>query len=343
MLVLAGMPQNTQKLPKSRAVEIVAFPGVQLLDVAGPLQVFASANEWAAKGNRPKPYGIRVVATGSPLTTTAGLGLMAQPLPGDKTPVDTLIAAGGSGVHGAAHDRRLVRWLARRARQARRVASICSGAFLLGAAGLLDGRRAVTHWMECADLARRFPAARIETDPIFVQDGGLWTSAGVTAGIDLSLALVEEDVGHAIAIAVARDLVVFLKRPGGQAQFSTTLSLQYRDGNFDALHSWMAGHLAQNLAVSVLAARVAMSERSFMRHYRASTGQTPARAVEAMRVEAARQLLVSTRAPIKRIAERCGFGSEETLRRSFWRQIATTPHEYRARFAAMPRRKTQAA
>jgi transcriptional regulator GlxA family with amidase domain len=199
---------------------------------------------------------------------------------------------------------------------------------------LLDGRRAATHWSHCAEFARRFPAVRVEGDPIFVRDGPVWTSAGVTAGIDLALALVEEDLGRTLALAVARQLVVFLKRPGGQAQFSAALSLQRSEDQYGALHGWIAGHLAGDLSLPALARQAGMSERSFSRHYVEATGLTPARAVERLRVEAARRLLSDTRQPVKRIAARCGFGSEETMRRSFVRVLAATPQDYRARFSA---------
>jgi transcriptional regulator GlxA family with amidase domain len=224
-------------------------------------------------------------------------------------------------------------WVRVRATRARRVASVCTGAFLLAAAGLLNGRRAATHWMHCAELARRYPAIRVEPDPIFVRDGAIWTSAGVTAAIDLALALVEEDVGRPVALAVARHLVMFLKRPGGQAQFSAALSLQGAEDRFGTLHNWMAGRLSDDLSLPALARKAGMSERSFSRHYAEATGTTPARAVERLRVEAARRLLSDTRLPVKRIAARCGFGSEETLRRSFVRLLASTPQDYRARFS----------
>ena len=228
----------------------------------------------------------------------------------------------------------LVDWLRGRAGQARRVASVCTGAFLLAASGVLDGRRAVTHWSFCADLARRFPAIRVEGDPIFVRDGPVWSSAGVTAGIDLALALVEQDLGRTVALALARYLVVFLKRPGGQAQFSATLSLQAAEDRFGALHDWISEHLADDLSLPALASRAGMSERSFSRHYVAATGLTPTRAVERLRVEAARRLLSESRLPVKRISRQCGFGSEETMRRSFLRLLAATPQDYRARFGS---------
>jgi transcriptional regulator GlxA family with amidase domain len=181
--------------------------------------------------------------------------------------------------------------------------------------------------------ARRFPDVRVESDPIFVRDGSVWTSAGVTAGIDLALALVEEDLGRTVALAVARYLVVFLKRPGGQAQFSETLSLQAAEDRFGTLHDWISKHLADDLSLPVLARQAGMSERSFSRHYANATGLTPARAIERLRVEGARRLLSETRLPVKRISQRCGFGSEETMRRSFLRLLAATPQDYRARFS----------
>jgi transcriptional regulator GlxA family with amidase domain len=188
----------------------------------------------------------------------------------------------------------------------------------------------VTHWSLCDELARKFPAIRVEPDPIFVCDGPIWTSAGVTAGIDLALALVEKDLGRTVALAVARYLVVFLKRPGGQAQFSTALSLQAAEDKFGALHDWINTHLADDISLAVLARRAGMSQRSFSRHYAEATGLTPGRAVERLRLEAARQLLLESRLPIKRISRRCGFGSEETMRRSFLRLLGATPQDYRA-------------
>lgn len=309
---------------------MLAFPAVQLLDVTGPLQVFASTNDLV--GGRP-PYAVRIVARHGIVSASAGLALTAAPLAAhDAAPVDTLIVAGGQGVDAAAADPVLVDWVRARAGRARRVASVCTGAFLLAATGVLDGRRAVTHWSFCAELARRYPAVRVEPDPIFVRDGAVWTSAGVTAGIDLALALVEQDLGRDVAMAVARYLVVFLKRPGGQAQFSATLSLQAGEERFGELHRWMTANLTADLSLPALAIRAGMSERGFSRHYTATTGTTPARAVELLKVEAARQLLSDSALPVKRVAQRCGFGSEETMRRSFLRLLAATPQDYRARF-----------
>jgi len=331
------MPNKPRFPPTaSRTIEILTFPSVQLLDVTGPLQVFATANEIAASdANGATPYLLSVVAPGgASVTTSSGLALLAQPLPPMESVPDTLLIAGGPGVGQAASDAALVEWLRDRAGRVRRVGSVCTGAFLLAEAGVLDRRRAVTHWSVCADLARRFPAVRVEADSIFVCDDSVWTSAGVTAGIDLALALVQEDLGRSIALAVARYLVVFLKRPGGQAQFSTALSLQMAEDRFGMLHDWMAEHLTEDLSLPALARQAAMSERSFSRHYTESTGLTPARAVEHLRVEAARRMLSDSQLPIKRIAQRCGFGSEETMRRSFLRLLSVAPQDYRARFSS---------
>ncbi|MHB0770121.1 GlxA family transcriptional regulator [Bradyrhizobium sp. 5.13L] len=316
-------------------MEVLAYPAVQLLDVTGPLQVFATANEQVVQAGGTAPYVLRVVAKDrSCVAASSGLEVVTDALPHSAAALDTLVVAGGPGVDLAATDPALLAWLRRRVRKARRVASVCTGAFLLGASGALDGRRAVTHWSYCAELARRFPAVRVESDPIFVRDGAMWTSAGVTAGIDLALALVEEDLGRTTALAVARYLVVFLKRPGGQAQFSETLSLQSAEDEFGALHDWIIKHLSGHLSLSRLANQAGMSERSFSRHYARATGQTPLRAIERLRVEAARRMLSETRLPVKRISQRCGFGSEETMRRSFLRVLSTAPQDYRRRFGA---------
>ncbi len=319
-----------------RRIAFLAFPDVQLLDVAGPLQVFSTACDLASRRAPPDdtvPYDAVVIAAGAGrLMASSGLGLAAEPLPDADQPLDTLVVAGGRGVAAAARDAALVAWIKARAPHCRRVVSVCSGAFLLAEAGLLDGRRATTHWEHCDELRRRHPAIRVEPDPIFVRDGDVWTSAGVTAGIDLALALVEDDLGRCAALAVARQLVVFLKRPGGQSQYSAALSLQSAEGGFERLHGWMADRLADDLGLAALARQAGMSERSFVRRYPAATGVTPARAVERLRVEAARRLLSESATPVKRIAERCGFGTDETMRRAFLRVLGASPQDYRERF-----------
>ena len=320
----------------SKIIHVLAFENAQVLDVTGPLQVFASANDLARQRGLPLPYAVNVIATqAGPVRTSAGLALLAEPLPAIDQPCDTLIIAGGWGVYGVAEDPTLVQWVRDKSRHTRRMASVCTGAFLLAASGLLDGCRVATHWTRCEELARKFPALTVEANPIFIQQGAVWTSAGVTAGIDLCLALVEDDLGRAIALEVARHLVVFLKRPGGQSQFSVTLSLQKSDSRFAELHAWIADNLTLELSIATLAAQAGMSERSFVRHYRTETGQTPARAEELIRVENARRQLADSTTSIKRIAMQCGFGCEETLRRSFLRALSVTPQAYRERFSPL--------
>ena len=316
-----------------RRVWIVAFPGAQVLDVTGPWEVFALANR--AGGTRAPRYAVSVVApSAGAIATSGGLALVAQRTLAQATgPVDTLVVAGGEGTRPHLLDGRLVRWIARAARRARRVASVCTGAFLLAEAGLLDGRRATTHWAMCDALARRFPAVRVERDPIFVRDGHVFTSAGITAGIDLALQLVEEDCGRDVALTVARWLVMFLRRPGGQSQFSAQLSAQLaeRDGLRD-VQGWIAEHPEAELTVPALARRAHMSPRNFARAFRRETGVTPAAYVEAQRVEAARRLLETTAGNVAEVAAACGFGRPETMHRAFRRVVHIAPAQYRRHF-----------
>jgi transcriptional regulator GlxA family with amidase domain len=314
-----------------RRIEILAFENAQLLDITGPLQVFTSANEAALAADLPRPYDAITIAASPQTGTTSGLSLATAPLPDDDVDIDTLLVAGGQGVNQACEDAAFVDWIRRRSARARRTASVCSGAFLLAEAGLLEGRRAVTHWHRCTEFSKRFPNVKLEPDPIFIQDGAIWTSAGVTAGIDLTLALVEADLGRKLTLAVARELVVFLKRPGGQAQFSTMLTLQEGGERFDRLHGWIVDNLRADLSLPELADQANMSARSFSRHYRQATGRTPARAVEDIRVEAVRRLLEQGLS-VRQASTRCGFGSEETLRRSFLKAFGTTPQAFRDHF-----------
>ena len=310
-----------------RRVVIVAFPGVQALDVAGPAEVFARAGG----------YDVRVAApVCEPLATGSGYAIVPELALADvRGPIDTLLVAGGEGTRAAARDDDLRDWLRETAPRARRVASVCTGAFLLARAGLLDGRRATTHWAWCDELARRYPAVTVDPDPIFVADGNVRTSAGVTAGMDLALALVDEDLGPAAALRVARELVLFVRRPGGQAQFSTALAAQVAQHDpLRELQAWIAGNLGADLSVDALAARVHMSPRSFARAFRRETGTTPAVHVEAVRVEHARLLLESTAAPLPAVARASGFGTVETMRRAFARRVGAAPGAYRERFAA---------
>ncbi len=310
-----------------RRIVIVAFPDVQALDVAGPAEVFTQAGG----------YTVQVAAPlAEPLATGSGYAIVPElALAGVRGPIDTLVVAGGEGTRAAIRDDDVIDWLRATAPRARRVASVCTGSFLLARAGLLDGRRATTHWAWCDELARRFPQVTVERDPIFVADGNVRTSAGVTAGMDLALALVEEDLGPAAALAVARQLVLFVRRPGGQAQFSTGLTAQATGhAPLRELQAWMTDHLDDDLSVAALAVRAQMSPRSFARAFRRETGTTPAAHVEALRVERARLLLESTATPVSEVARSCGFGTVETMRRAFARRVGVPPATYRSRFAA---------
>jgi transcriptional regulator GlxA family with amidase domain len=315
-----------------RSVVIVVVPGVQTLDVAGPAEAFSIATRFHGGD-----YEVRVVTPdGRPARGTSGLTLGADDaIAGVRGAVDTLVVAGGEGVFAAAQDERLIAWLRDASARARRTASVCTGAFLLAAAGLLDGRRATTHWAWCDRLAERHPAVTVERDPIFVRDGDVATSAGVTAGMDLALALIEEDHGPEAALATARSLVLFVRRPGGQSQFSTALAAQpARREPLRDLQAWIIEHLDADLTVPALARRAHMSDRNFARAFRAESGLTPAAYVEAARVERARRELETTSLGVDAVAARCGFGTVETMRRAFHRRLGVNPAAYRARFAA---------
>ena len=322
---------STNRASTARHIVVVAYPGITLMDAAGPLQVFSTAREIAGGSYRLTLASV----SGGPVATDTGVTLDAHPLLAlGADSIDTLLVAGGEGVFEAARDRDLIDWLRARARSTRRMGATCMGAFVLGAAGFLDGRRVTTHWRWADRLQQQFPAAHVHSDAIYIDDGGLWSSAGVSAGIDLSLAMVQADLGHATALEVARRLVIPLKRPGGQSQFSSALELQTADPNgaFDRLHAWIRANLDRDLNLDRLAEVYGRSTRTFVRHYKAATGTTPAKAVERMRVEAARGLLEEDGASIARIARRCGFDSIETMRRSFLRCLGVPPAEYRARF-----------
>lgn len=313
---------------------MLAFDGGNLVDVAGPLQAFDSANHLRPPGT-PGYRLLTVSEHGGAIISSPGLPLLTEPLGilAGKS-IDTLIVPGGLPPEGPAHLGGLIAWLRRNAERPRRLCSVCTGAFLLADAGLLDGRRCTTHWSRAEELARRRPAIRMDSDSIFVRDGNIWTSGGVTAGIDLSLALIEEDLGHETAIAAARQLVMFVKRPGGQSQFSHPLALQAtRTGTFAPLHGWIAANLDADLRVERLAERAGMSARTFARAYVAEIGTTPAKSVELIRLEAACRALEETSLPLKRIAAMTGLGSEQNLRRVIQRQFGIAPADYRARFA----------
>jgi transcriptional regulator GlxA family with amidase domain len=323
---------------KPRSIAIVAYPDVQSLDVTGPLEVFAGAQQLIESAHRPEPpYEVRVLSSdGRPLRTSSGLAIVPQgSLRSARAPIDTLIVAGGPGHERAARDSALIEWIAARAARARRTASVCTGAFLLARAGLLDGRRATTHWSEAAALARAHPRVEVDPEPIFVRDGPVWTSAGVTAGMDLALALVEQDLDRRAAMLIARHLVLFVRRPGNQSQFSAALAAQQpRREPLREIQREVLEHVAGTHTVEAMAARAHMSPRHFARAFRAETGTTPARYVERVRVEAARRMLEEGHEPVGAVAAACGFRTPETMRRAFVRRLAVGPAEYRRRFQA---------
>ena len=317
-------------MPPIRHILVLAVEGVQSLDVVGPVEIFHTADRQV-----PGAYRIDVVGPGRDgfVTATNGLRLGVEPLPDPVPRHDTLVVAGGAGARRATEDPAIVDWVGRAARRARRTTSVCTGSYLLAAAGLLDGRRATTHWAFADGLTERYPAVELDPEPVFVRDGDVWTSAGVTAGMDLALALVEDDLGAEVALAVARLLVVFLKRPGGQAQFSGALAVQQATRPaLRELQAWIAGHLDDDLSVAALAERAQLSERSFARAFRAEVGQTPAAYVEALRVERARTLLEDGAESLEAVARAAGFSSAEVLRRAFHRRVGVSPAAYRERF-----------
>ena len=314
---------------------VVAFDGVQSLDVTGPVEVFTRAGRLAGE-----PYAVDLVgSTKGPLVTSSGLAWRIDRTIGQvRGAVDTLLVAGGDGTADALRDRALIDGIRRVGGRARRVASVCTGAFLLAEAGFLDGRRATTHWDSCDLLAARYPRVQVDAEPIFVRDGNVSTSAGVTAGMDLALALVEEDLGREVALATARRLVMYVQRPGGQAQFSAPLRAQASAGRepLRDVQQWVQAHPDADCSVDALAARAAMSPRNFARAFARDAGTTPARWVEGVRVEAARLLLETTDRPVDAVAASCGFGSAETLRRAFLRHLHVAPSDYRKRFRKEP-------
>jgi transcriptional regulator GlxA family with amidase domain len=325
-----------------RRIVGVAFPDVQVLDVTGPLEVFGRAARLLVERGlrRDLAYSVEIVGpTAGPIETSSGLKIVADRRFRDvRGSVDTLLVAGGRGSRPAAQDPSLHGWLARMAPRVRRLGSVCTGTFILAAAGLLDGKRATTHWAWCEMLANTYPRIRVEPDPIFVRDGRMYTSAGVTAGMDLALAMVEEDFGRPLALEVARQLVMFLQRPGGQSQFSSQLAVQTADREpLRELVEWIADHLDGDLSVPALAERAAMSPRHFARVFTAEMSMTPARFVELQRVEAARRRLEESSDGVERVAATCGFGGAEVMRRAFLRTVRVSPTDYRSRFRSSRR------
>ncbi|MGD9998342.1 MAG: GlxA family transcriptional regulator [Ilumatobacteraceae bacterium] len=322
---------------RSRRIVIIAFPGVQSLDVTGPFEVFAGANSALAATSTtdaPPPYSLELVsADGAPVESESGLSLGTRPLPEPGAEVDTLLLPGGAGSRTARYDERLVGWIRATAPRARRIVTVCTGTFLAAEAGLADHRTTTTHWAYAGRLAREYPAVNVDPDPIYVHDGRLWSSAGVTAGIDLSLALVEDDLGTDVAQTVARWLVMFLRRPGGQTQFAAPVWMPRAERSaIRAVQSHIESHPEDDHSVSALAARATMSPRHFTRVFTAQVGEAPGQYVERVRVEAARRALEDSDDTLEVVARRCGFGSAETLRRTFGKRLGIPPNQYRRRF-----------
>lgn len=313
-------------------IGLLGFDGVQTLDLTGPLDAFAAANQ-----AQPHAYAVLVLSPdGAPFASEAGLRIVPDAALDTAPPLDTLIVAGGEGLRRGDMAGRVAAAIAARADALRRIVSVCTGIYGLAPTGLLDGRRATTHWYHARDVAARFPAIRLDPDAIFIRDGRFYTSAGITAAIDLSLALIEEDHGAPLAVTVARELVVYLRRSGGQRQYSEPLRFQAGAGDrFADLAGWMLAHLDGDLSVEALADRVALSPRQFGRAFQASFGMTPAAYVEMLRLDAARQQLVSTNAAIKQVAAASGYASDDSFARAFDRRFGLPPSDYRRRFTPL--------
>ena len=304
-------------------IALVIFTDFQILDAAGPIAAFEIAGRYAGGA-----YEVRILAPeAGRVASSSGAAMAAEAL--DEGPYDTLVVVGGDGTRDRDHVPVIAAWLARQSPVARRTASVCSGAYLLAEAGLLDGRRCTTHWARTDHFARRYPKARLEADRIYVRDGTVWTSAGITAGIDLALALIEDDLGAEIARKTAQQLVVHQRRPGGQSQFSALLDMGGVHGRFGALMDWARERLAERLSVERLAEQAAMSPRHFARAFAAEVGLTPAKAIERLRLDAARTLVEAGRAPIDQVAESVGFGDPERMRRAFLRAFGQPPQALR--------------
>ncbi|HEU4367675.1 MAG TPA: helix-turn-helix domain-containing protein [Methylomirabilota bacterium] len=334
MAVRGPLPAPSLR-PEPLRIVVVAVPTTEALDVVGALDVLTHANNTLrSRGRREPGYAVEIVATRPGLITRwSGFDMVARRAYQDvRGRIDTLILGAADDPDTLTGDARLVAWLRRMAPRTRRIAALCTGSFLLAEAGLLDGRRATTHWTCCGELARRYPRASVDPEPIFVRDRNVYTSAGAAASMDLVLALVEEDFGPRVALAVASNLVLFLKRPGGQAQFSTQLSTQLAERQpLRDLQAWIIEHPGDDLSVPALARRVAMSPRNFFRVFTQQIGITPAQFAQRARVEAARRMLEDTRRSIDEIAAGCGFGSAETMRSGFQRVLGMSPQAYRVR------------
>lgn len=315
---------------------VLVFPGFVLLDATGPVQVFASANDEARDAGRPPPYRVQMVsAEGGTVLSASGVGVATAALPRASLAGATLLVAGGSRMEcpDTVLDARAMRWLAGAAAQVARCCAVCTGAFALARAGLLSRRRAVTHWQDVAALRAQFPAVLVQDDALYVKDGALYTSAGIAAGMDLALSLVEEDLGRALALAVAKRLVLFLKRPGGQRQFSSELLAQQApQGLAGQLTAWLRPRLQQQPGVAQMADALALSVRTLHRRLQQEAGLSPAQLLLRLKMETACRLLEQKGMSVKRAARESGFGSEYNLRRAFAAQLGVAPSDYQARF-----------
>lgn len=327
---------NQQKNSQSRNVVMVIYPDAHVLDVAGPIEILTGTRLFVDQ--EVEPYSVTVVsANAGPVTTTSGLTLQADKsfasAKRSRTPIDTLLIAGGHGTSNALKSKPLLNYVRWAAQRANRVVSICTGAMILAEAGLLDNRRATTHWFWCPVLAKHYPTIKVDADALFVRDGHIWTSAGVTAGMDLSLALIEQDWGHEIALQIARYNVMYMMRPGGQAQFSAQLIAQQQEGGpLSETLDYILNYVGENLTVTTLAARACMSERSFARKFKEATGMTPAQYVEIARLQVARVQLEQTNDLIEVVALNVGFTNPERMRRAFQRHLGISASDYRDRF-----------
>ena len=306
-----------------RSIGLLIFPDFQLLDAAGPIAAFEIAGRYV-----PGTYDLTIMAAEpGTVRSSSGVAMLAEPL--STSTYDTMMIAGGDGTRTAALDHRIQAWTRATSAKARRTASVCSGAYILAEAGLLNGKRATTHWQRSADFARRYPQVTLEPDRIFVREGETWTSAGITAGIDMSLAMIADDLGEEISRRTAQQLVVYHRRPGGQSQFSALLEMGGQEGRFAKLLDWMRANLAGPLTVEHLADQAAMSPRHFARAFAAETGMTPAKAVERLRLETARERVEASNDSIDRVAEQVGFGDPERMRRAFLRAFGQPPQALR--------------
>lgn len=314
----------------AKLIQFLIYPNVNLIDFAGPLEAFITANHFAQQG--APPYSICAVSLEADTQVISGLQMSTQVLSPMTPAPNTLIIPGGAGIDGLCADPKFTKILIPHMDKSERLVSVCTGVFALAAANKLEGRKVTTHWSAYDELEQKYPNVIVTRGPIFINDGSVWTSAGVTSGIDLALSLIELDLGHAAALQVARHLVMFLKRPGDQNQYSSSLALQSGSRRFSDLHAWIGSNLNADLSVSALAKFMNMSERNFARRYAEKVGSKPSKMVELIRLEAVCQLLINSDSPLKEIAIKTGIGSEATLIRRFMKIYGVTPGEHRNRF-----------